>query len=139
MKNIKVLFAILAFSLSFVASGASAEDCSWGASQLNSSNGSWTIKFLCRSGSSTVATKTTVIPIKGQPTCSMSLASGYNNTGSCISPNIVKGQPCQVINIGMSCRGENWCAEAFGRACYSAGGKTVFENGNMVCKSKSCK
>lgn len=85
--------------------------------------------------------------------CTMSVYSPYVNRGSCTSPAFYVGSAasssaasstpspvCQTttINIGMSCNGENWCMEAFGRACHTAGGSTVWSGNTYVCRKTTC-
>lgn len=43
-----------------------------------------------------------------------------------------------TINIGMSCNGQYYCAEAFGRTCYAQGGTTEVVGGSYSCVKKSC-
>lgn len=85
--------------------------------------------------------------------CTMTVYSPYVNGGSCISPVFYTGSvasssaasstPSPVctttnINIGMSCNGENWCMESFGRTCSAAGGSTVWSGGTYVCQKTTC-
>ncbi len=137
MKLSKVLLCICLAVCATLSIGAHAESCSWSGYSLSGSSGTWNAKYYCRIGTSTKATKTVVVKAKGTPTCSINVASGYKNSGSCTTPNITTSPvSCPSINIGMSCSGQNWCSEAFGRKCASVGGNTVFVGNQMQCKSK---
>lgn len=43
-----------------------------------------------------------------------------------------------ILNTGISCNNEYWCAEAFGRTCHSLGGTTV-SRGSMSCEQTICR
>lgn len=137
MKLPKILLSFCFAACASLSFGAHAESCSWDQYSLSGSNGTWDAKYLCRVGTSTKATKVVTVKSKGAPKCSLNVVSGYKNSGNCTTPNITKSAAsCPTINIGMSCSGQNWCAEAFGRTCYAAGGTTIFNGGQMVCKTK---
>lgn len=143
MKNLKTLIGAILLAVSTMSFGAHAEDCEW-------TTGFFSVKgpnvadmvYFCEVNDDVKATKTVGTASHGEPTCSITTVSGYTNKGSCIWPDIAKNPPkpqvCPVINIGMTCDGSWHCAEAFGRTCFSRGGKTVWENGQMVCRQKSC-
>lgn len=129
-----VILTFAAFSLN-----AFAEDCTWGGIGLKPTNGNYNLSVFCKKGSTTVATKTTYIPIKGATKCSINVNGAYTNKGTCLSPNITaKPKVCPIIDIGMTCDWSGSCNEAFGRTCASRGGKTVNEGGMMVCRASSC-
>lgn len=60
-----------------------------------------------------------------------------STTGACpVIPAPVTPTMCSytsTINIGMTCSGDNSCAESFGRTCSAAGGSTVY-SGSFSCK-----
>lgn len=96
MKYIKLVLGCFVFALSSI---AIAEDCSWSLSGVGGASGSVPVTHVCRASGSIVATRVVTVNAKSAP-CSIQIASGYKNTGSCINPNIVKvGAPISCSRI----------------------------------------
>lgn len=125
------LIGVLAVMLASLSFSAVAEDCSWNTTGFQFSGSSTTVSFACRDGSTLAATKQVTVTAK-HTSCSISVASNYENSGSCNSPNIIDEPACRIVTpSGGSCN-DWWCAERFGRNCAALGGST--SNGpNFTC------
>lgn len=114
-------FAVILATLSF---SASAEDCVWSTTGLQFST-ALTVNFACRDGSTVAATKQVTVSAK-QTSCSVSATTGYENSGTCSSPEIVEEPECRTVTpIGGPCN-NSWCSERFGRNCAAMGGTATY-------------
>lgn len=86
MKYIKLALGCFIFALSSI---AIAEDCNWSLNGIGGANVSVPVTHVCRASGRVVATRVVTVNAKSVP-CSIQVASGYKNTGSCINPNILK-------------------------------------------------
>lgn len=94
MKKMKLGLSAAALMCAFSMS-ANASVCTWSIDSISSSNVTKTITntYACLIGTSSVATKTWVTTPSGNPTCSISVSTGYTNLGTCVVPNVVESLP----------------------------------------------
>ena len=143
---------VIAASSSMLAHADTPVTCNWGYLGGASYPGGWTRVDGCFTPSAPQLGPIAQRTRTNTGSCSMSVSSPYVNKGSCTYPAIYKttsvsspvsSTPKPVctttnINIGQTCNGENWCMESFGRACHSAGGKTVWAGYTYVCQKTTC-
>ena len=117
MKYIKLVLGCFIFALSSI---ASAEDCSWSLNGVGGASGSVPVTHVCRASGSIVATRVVTVNAKSVP-CSIQVASGYKNTGSCINPNIVKVSCNSVFRRNVPAPEVNATYPAYDSYCTACG------------------
>jgi|GEM_PF-3531420 hypothetical protein len=102
--NIVLTFAIfLALPLS-----ASADNCSWTHASVPSGGAAASVAYTCAIDGTVAATKSVSTRAVGSSYCSLSLRSGYYNSGTCDSPDISTVNLC--VNSG-SVYGIFWASQ----------------------------
>lgn len=86
-----LIIAVTAVFTPFFGVAANAETCAWSVSRFESSATAdpMTLQYACRANDSTKAVKTIVVTVDRAPTCSIELAAGWKNQGTCFAPKVL--------------------------------------------------